>query len=192
MRYLILGENVLGAHGAKNYRGTYRRSPPHADRLPADSEYNRLFDWYCQEDYGEAGVQDLERVARLLQLLQTDLRRSEFELIAAARINEHPVVLAELLGYDLSCAWSFSLLSWGLALARIREDSHLPMPVRDLSALVEAHYAPKLNKSGLFEDAPTAALCLSAMLALQELSPGLWESEEDAKFEVVAIFKVLR
>lgn len=180
---------MLGARGAPRYRGTYRESPTHSDELPDDSEYNQLFLWYCDEEYRSGDVEDVAKARRLLRLLRGELGHEEFELIEATRLGEDPKIGRELVGYDLSSALGYSLLSWGLDLRQAQEARQIPAAIRDLSALVEAHFKPLLNEHGLFSDALTAALCLRSMMALQALVPGLWESEE-AVFEVVAIFRI--
>jgi hypothetical protein len=185
MPFLVVAGNALGVRGVANYRGTCRESPPHADGLADDAEYNQLFFWYCREDDKPDGVQDLDRARRLLQLLRRDLCRQDFELIETIRLGERPSAGGRLVGYDLSHAWSYSLLSWGLDL-----HSQGNSPIQDLVALVEAHFKPLLNEHGLFSDEQTAAFCLRSMMALQTLSPGLWEHEESSNFEVVAIYRV--
>lgn len=184
MPLLLVAGNELGARGAPNYRGTCRERPPHADELTEESEYNKLFQWYCKAG-GESGVvDDLDLALEMRRLLHTQLGRLDFELIEATRLGEAPRFGGELLGYDLSCALSYSLLAWGLDL---RPGSS---PIDDLVALVEAHFRPLLNEDGLFRDEHTAVFCLRAMMALQALSPGLWENDEASKFEVVSIFLV--
>ena len=189
MPLLLLGENMLGARGAAGYRGTYRAAPPHADMLPEDSEYNQLFSWYCEADY-HGGVEDSDRARRLLSLLRSQVGRRDFEIIEVCRVGHKPKISRELLGYDLSCAFYYSLLSWGLDLREAQQASQLPAAIRDLSALLEAHFKPLLNMHGLFSYEGNAAFCLRSMLALQALSPGLWENDQDSNFEVVAIFKI--
>lgn len=190
MPLLVVAGNNLGARGVSNYRGTFRERPPYGDGLPDGAEYNRLFHWYCEEG-GESGVvDDLDRARALLRLLRADVRRKDFELIEATRATEKPRVGGELLGYDLSCAWSYSLLCWGLDLRQAQQAPELSSAIRDLSALIEAHFKPLLNERGLFSEEGTADFCLRSMMALQALSPGLWENEEASDFEVVAIFKV--
>ena len=191
MPFLVLAGNALGPRGVANYRGTCRSSPPHADDLPDDSEYNELFFWYCDEDYRSDGVQDPDRARRLLQLVRVELGRLDFEVVEAVRLGQRPKVGGDLLGYDLSCAWSYSLLSWGLELGGNGKDDAVPPAIDALVALVEAHFRPLLNEHGLFSDEQTASFCLRAMMALQALRPGLWENEEASDFEVVAIFKIL-
>jgi len=191
MALLILGENMLGKRGAHNYRGTYREGPPHADALPENSEYNRLFQWYCKHECKSDGANDPDRIRRLATLLRSEVGRKNFEIIEALRVGEIPVMGYKLLGYDLSNAWYYSLLSWGLDLHRAMESTSLPTAVRDLSALVETHFRPALNEFALFSDEQTAAFCLRSMLALQSLAPDLWENDAASKFEVVAIFKAL-
>ena len=189
MPFVVVGENELGARGAANYRGTGRMRPPHGDDLPEDAEYNRMFFWYCEEG-GESGVvSDFSRAQRLTDLLHSELGRSEFELIEVTRVGEKPCVGGKLLGHDLSCAWSSSLLSWGLFMREVGA-SDLPSAIVDLVELVESHFAPLLNHHGLFTDEESARFCLRSMMALPSLSPGLWENDEASDFEVVAIFKV--
>jgi hypothetical protein len=190
MPVLLVGKNVLGARGAENYRGTYRGSPTHCDELPEDSEYNQLFRWYCDEDYRLGGLEDLGKARRFLKLLREELGQQQFELIEGARIGEVPRIGGELLGYDLSAVFSYSLLSWGLDLSKPPEAPQPPAAIQDLSALVEAHFKPLLNEHCLFSDGRTAAFCLRSMMAMQALSPGLWESEDFPPFEVIAIFRI--
>lgn len=180
---------MLGARGLASYRGTYREAPPHSDVLPEDSEYNQLFSWYCEAEY-QSGVEDPNRAHRLLSLLRGQVGREDFEMIEVVRVGDRARIGREFLGYDLSCAFSYSLLSWGLELREARQSPQLPTAVRDLSTLLEAHFKPLLNEYGLFSDDEPAAFCLRSMMALQALSPGLWENEEASNFEVVAVFKV--
>jgi hypothetical protein len=188
MPLFILGGNMLGARGAVGYRGTYREAPPHSDVLREDSEYNRLFAWYCSA--GQCGVEDADRARRLFSLLRSQVGRGDFEMVEIGGVRDEPRIGRELLGYDLSCAFYYSLLSWGLDLREIQQATELPAAIKEAGALVEAHFKPLLNEYGLFSDQQTAAFCLRSMMAMQALSPGLWESEEASEFEVVAIFKV--
>jgi hypothetical protein len=189
MPLLVVGENMLGARGSAKYRGTYREAPPHADVLPEDSEYNRLFAWYCESEY-QSGVEDPARARRLLGLVRVQVGRRDFEMIEVGPVGYTPKVGCDLLGYDLSSAFSYSLLSWGLELRQAKQAPQLPTAIRDLCVLVEAHFKPLLNEHGLLPDEHSAAFCLRSMMALQEFSPGLWENDEASDFQVVAIYKV--
>lgn len=188
--FLVLGANNLGARGARNYRGTCRERPPFATSLPADGEYNALFSWYCEAGGESGAVNDVAKAVRLTQLLRQALDRKEFELVEAVRAGDSVRLGGELLGYDLSCAWAYSLLSWGLDLSVAITREELPVAVRNLLALVEAHFKPLLNEHGLFRDERIATFCLQSMMALQAFRPGLWENEDSSDFEVVAVFKV--
>src|SRR5687767_14558430 len=85
MPFLVVAGNNLGQRGPTHYRGTFRERPPHADALADDSEYNRLFQWYCDVG-GESGVvEDLDRARALLVRLRHDVGRKDFELVEARR-----------------------------------------------------------------------------------------------------------
>lgn len=203
MTLLVLGNTFPESCSAPNYRGTYRGSPPYCEYLPEDSEYNQLAIWYWEVVEAFGVRDDLGKTSRLFKLLRDDLARAEFELIEAKRIGEKPRLEGLLLGYDLSWSFSISLLSWGLNLVGIvnetkdkrrlnrqmREELYVPLAIRDLIALVEAHFKPMLNEHCLFSDVETAQFCLRSMMALQTLRPNLWEGE-NATFEVVALYKV--
>jgi hypothetical protein len=187
MAFLILGKNILGKRGSPDYRGTYRESIPYGDGMPDDSEYNILFRWYVDAE-ASGDVTDGAKAQRLLTILHRDFGRREFELVEATRLLEEPRIGGEFLGYDLSHALSYSLLSWGLDFSTVDKEGTLPVAVSDLLGLLGSHFRPLLNKNGLFSDKKMAEFCLRSMIALQQLFPGLWENEESSNFEVVAIY----
>jgi hypothetical protein len=189
MPFILLGHNLLDPDGSTNYRGTARERPPYLDGTSDDSEYNRLVAWYFQAGGDALAVEDLARARRLAELLVTEVGRVDFELVEAVQAGHAPLVGGALLGYDLSCGWTQSLLAWGLELQATADRHALPTAIGDLLALVEAHFKPLLNGNGLFGDQGVAEFCLRIMMALQAIQPGIWENEE-CTFGVVAVYKI--
>jgi hypothetical protein len=59
--------------------------------------------------------------------------------------------------------------------------------LKPLLRLTTEHFKPKLNANGLFDDEATARYCLEVMMAMQKLSPNLWEDEKFI-FEIKGIW----
>lgn len=183
MPFLILGKNI-DPNGPSRYRGTDREWPPFDDELSKDTAYSELFHWYIKDAHLRPGVNDINGARQLLTYVCTRLHRYEFELIEAVRLGDTVTVGGTKLGYDLSVACGYSLLSWGLDLT----GGTTSPPIDQLVELVQAHFQPMLNAHGLFSEEETALFCLRSMMALQALWPGLWENET-VHFEVTAIYK---
>src|SRR5258708_1345657 len=159
------------------YRGTERAHPSYCDSLPEDHEINRLFYRFLEEG-GELGVvHNLSNAVRFAELWN-DLLPPErrFEVVDASTGESRPDSNGKFIGFDISHGFNNSLLSSGLRASRLTNE--LPHPIRELSDLLRRHYAPQLNLQGLFQTFETASLCLRAMIALQDLSPNLFEGTD--------------
>lgn len=185
--------NVLILNGPRDprtpynplYRGTYRSHPTHCDELPDNHEINRLFFWFIEEG-GELGVvQDLPKAQRLAELWNARLNEPEhFEVVEATNGDTAAFLDKALIGFDLSAGYNNSLLVGGLTQTLPID---LPEPIRDRWNLTKRQYAPQLNSSGLFETFETATLCLGSLIALQELSPNLFEGGNLRDFQPVRL-----
>lgn len=92
------------------------------------------------------------------------------------------------LGFDLSSGYNYSLLVAGLRQSLGAQ--HLPEPIRELWDLTSRLYAPQLNGAGLFQTFELATLCLRSMIALQDLSPNLFEGGDLRAFQPVRLHLV--
>ncbi|MGB2676543.1 MAG: hypothetical protein WAN12_05615 [Candidatus Acidiferrum sp.] len=171
------------------YRGTYRAHPSHCDELPDEHEINRLFFWFLEEG-GELGVvQDLPKAQRFAELWNARLNESQrFEVIEATDLGTTPSPRGSFIGFDLSAGYNNSLLAEGLK--QSVGATHLPEPIREFWDLICQHYAPQLNRQGLFQTLETANLCLRSMTALQRLSPNFFEGGDLSDFHPVRLHAV--
>jgi hypothetical protein len=189
MNLLILNgprDNMPGQN--VEYRGTYRAHPFYVNELSAHAEVNELFLWFVDEG-GELGVvRDLSKAQRLAQLFNQWSGRTLFEVLEVTKNNARPELAGEFLGYDLSAAYNSSLLVSGLS--RSPSLDSLPSRIRDLAILITDHYAPLLNRNGLFEHCESAASALKSMIALQELSPNLYEGDALTAYCPTALYKL--
>jgi hypothetical protein len=190
--------NVLILNGAPDprrgynplYRGTYRSHPSHCDQLPDEDEINQLFFWFLEEG-GELGVvRNVTKALRFAELWNAQLkdRKGRFEVVEVTDENRHCESNGTFIGYDLSAGYNNSLLSWGLK--PFAGGSRVAESIEELFGVVSRHYAPQLNGQGLFQTLEVASLCLRAMVALQDLSPNLFEGGNLREFRPVGLFRI--
>lgn len=170
------------------YRGTDRAHPTYCDWLPEEHEINRFFFWFLEEG-GESGVvHDWEKAIRYAELLRQHVNGQFFEVIEVVDNSATPNCGGQFLGFDLSLHYNSSLLTSGLqsspGLILLSE------PIRVICELFFRFYGPKLNESGLFDAHESATSCLRSMMALQTLSPNLFEGEDLKRFAVIGIYRV--
>ena len=139
-------------------------------------------------------IHDLEKAKAMAAAYALACPDQHYEIVEATYDSPPETQSNQLLGYDLSAGYGFSLLSWGLDIGRKPVDD-LPSddPLRILQpliCLVREFFQPQLNESGLFDDQEMANFCLRCMMALQQVRPSLWEDEE-VVFELVGLWKVL-
>jgi hypothetical protein len=192
MNFLILnGPRDPRAAAYPQYRGTYRAHPTYCDAVPEHHELNKLFFWFLEEG-GELGVtHDLAKTQRYADLLNQHAvpRRRRFEIVEVTKDDTCPEAGTELLGFDLSSGYNNSLLWWHLEPAT--GVSTLPAPIQELDNVTRRFYSPQLNGYSLFQAAEIASECLSAMDALQKLSPNLYEGEDlKPNFSVTGVYLV--
>ncbi len=171
------------------YRGTYRAHPTHCDEVPDDHEINKLFFWFLEEG-GELGVvRDVSRALRFAELWNERLGETDrFEVVEVTDGNTRPQSNEKFIGFDLSAGYNSSLLSSGLK--QFPGVNELMEPVRELWDLGTRHYAPQLNGQGLFQTLEVASLCLRTMIALQDISPNLFEGGNLREFRPVGLYVV--
>lgn len=187
-RFKILGTNMI--KGYDHYKGTYRTSPDYIEELPEDSEINQLFSWYMEVGGELHIISDIEKAKKMVELYKNLTHPHILEVIRILEINEIPPGNEEFLGYDLSCGYGCSLLSWGLDIDNeVEEEDRLHKQISPLIRLVKKHFKPLLNKNSLFDDSETAKFCLECLMALQDIVPGIFENEEMI-FEVIGLSKV--
>jgi hypothetical protein len=189
MDILILGKPYETL--SPRYRGTNRFGPVYIETLPEDHPANQLFDWYCSGWYEEGVVHDLA-IARQLVEAQIAVNPSQpFEIVEVTTDNRPPALGGQLLGYDISAGYGYSLLETGLReLGRNApgDDAMLRL-LQPIFILLKEHFQPRLNENGLLAEYAAAKLCLDCMMALQQLRPGLWENESIV-FDVVGVWLV--
>lgn len=187
-RFTILGTNMID--GYDHYKGTYRTSPDYIEKLPEDSEVNKFFSWYMEVGGEFHIINDIEKAKKIVELYKNLTPPQILEVIRILEVNETPPGNEEFLGYDLSCGYFYSLLSWGLDIElEGEEEDRLLKQISPLMDLVKKHFKPLLNKNCLFDDSETAKFCLGCLMALQDIVPGLFENEE-VIFEVIGLSKV--
>jgi hypothetical protein len=171
-----------------SYRGTFRAVPTYCDALRADHEINRLFiDWYLVEG-GELGVvHDLPKARRFAELWNQQMGEPCYEVVEVVVGRMPPVNKGELVGFDLSVGFHYSLLWQGL---RRPPGWVLPQSIDVLLHLMERYFVSQLNKSGLFQTFEMAAFCLRVMTALQGLHPNLFEVGDLSEFQVFGIYSI--
>jgi hypothetical protein len=172
------------------YRGTYRAHPSHSDIFPEAHEVNQLFYWFLDEG-GELGVvQDIQKALRFAELLNLHSTGPEhFEVVECADMHTLSDSGGAFLGYDISAGFNNSLLSWQLHPSP--DNTELPPAIRELYELLCRHYVPQLNRQGLFQTSDIAAACLRSMIALQDLSPNLFEGGNLRNFHVLGLYRIL-
>jgi hypothetical protein len=194
MRLLIVnGPRDPRCPAYQSYRGTYRAHPTYCDGVPKDHELNKMFFWFLEEG-GELGlVHDLTKAMRYVELLNTHLSHfsppyTHFEVVEVTDGNTRPESNGNFIGFDLSAGYNNSLLSSGLK--QFSGVNQLAEPIRELCDLMSRHYAPQLNAQGLFQTFEVASLCLRSMIALQDLSPSLFEGGDLREFRPVGLYTV--
>ena len=138
-------------------------------------------------------VSDLAKAQKLVDIYSQLEPPQYYEVVEVSEGPNEPISKGEFLGFDLSCALHFSLLSWGLNLCR-EPSTELPendmlQVINPLICLVERYFKPQLNGNLLFNRYDTANFCLECMMTLQRIRPNLWESDT-AKFEIVGLWGV--
>jgi len=190
MNLLILN-GTRDQHPGNNplYRGTYRSHPTHCAEVPDDSEINQLFFWFLEEG-GELGVvRNLSRALKFAKLWNARLpENSRFEVVEVTDENAHAQSHGDLIGFDLSSGYNNSFLFSGLK--QFAGVNQVRAPIRELLDLLSRHYAPQLNGQGLFQTFELASLCLRSMIALQDLSPNLFEGGDLSDFRPVGLYSV--
>lgn len=171
------------------YRGTYRSHPSHCEQLPDDHEINRLFFWFIEEGGQSGVVADLPKAQRFAKLWNARLKDSQrFEVVEAADPDTSPSQTGTFIGFDLSAGYNNSLLAEGLKQSVCTKQ--LPEPIRELWDLTSRHFAPQLNSAGLFQTLEIATLCLRSMIALQVLSPDMFEGGDLRAFQPVRLHAI--
>lgn len=140
---------------------------------------------------GELGIiSDIYKAKKIVDLYKNLIPPQIFEVVRILEVNEPPLENEEFLGFDLSCGYGCSLLSWELDIDNEgEEEDRLLKQILPLISLVKKHFKPLLNKNSLFDDSETAKFCLECLMALQDIVPGIFENEEMI-FEVIGLSKV--
>jgi hypothetical protein len=148
-----------------------------------------LFFWFLEEG-GELGVvRDVSKAARFAELWNTRLsEKDRFEVVEVTDGSTHPQGDGVFVGFDLSSGYNNSLLAYGLK--QFMGGYELKDPLRELLDLSNRHYAPQLNGQGLFQTLEVASLCLRSMIALQDLSPNLFEGGDLRAFRPVGLHRI--
>ncbi len=181
-KFLILGESIVKEN--LGYRGTYRAIPTYVTEMKKDSTINKMFDWYIQTG-GQIGVvDDFQRAKKFAEAYLKLEKPIRFEVVRIIENSRDIEEGEELLGYDLSDSYHYSLLSWGLEIDKENDDSL--RKIFPLLKLVKSFFKPKLNSNSLFQNIDDAQFCLDCLMALQHLRPNLWEGDE-YNFEIVGL-----
>lgn len=169
------------------YRGTERAHPTYCDSLPEEHEINRLFLWFLEEG-GESGVvHDLKKARRYAELLKLHVKDQSFEVIEVVDENGSPSCGGQFLGFDLSLGYNSSLLTWGFK--SLPGLNRLSEPIHILCELLNKYYRPQLNGAGLFDSDEIATSCRRSMVALQTLSPNLFEGCDLRRYRAIGVYR---
>src|SRR5438034_453299 len=147
--FLILGGSAIPGRESLRYRGVYRANPSFQQGLSAEHPVNRAFGWFCEEGGQSGTVSDIRRARELLGLYRNLSPPQVFEIIEPVPLGSNPTFPSEFLGWDMAAGGiGFSLLS-----SEFRPPKAEPKggSAAALMNLVEAHFKPKLNASGLFD-----------------------------------------
>jgi hypothetical protein len=114
-------------------------------------------------------------------------KERQFEVVEVTERYVPPSGGGALLGFDISSGLGgYSLLIGGLT--EIPKVGALPDAIWELANLLARCYSPQLNKHGLFPTPESAAMCFRSMVALQSLSPNLYESGDLRNFRVIGVY----
>lgn len=186
-KFLILGISMPGC--STIYKGTYRTSPTFVEGLDGDSRSNKLFRWYVEEG-GESGVvTTIEKALEMVREYKALEPSQHFQVVRLLDPTEGVILKEELLGFDISCRFYYSLLSWGLQVNDLSGHAG-NKTLTPLLRLISLFFSQQLNGNGLFSSSETAVFCKECLLTLQDLFPGLWEVNGHGKFEVVGLSHV--
>jgi hypothetical protein len=159
------------------YRGVARYGPRYRDGEPEDSAFNRAWrEWIDKDEV----VSDLDDALRLAAVFNT--HGALFDVVGISR--DAQAQGAKVLGYDVASNGRESILSWGIRWEAARKAT---APLGPLLALLELHFRPMLNQHGLFDNHRAADFFRDVLLAMQTLSPGVWEAPGHYHPEVLAI-----
>lgn len=189
MRAIVLGRSI--EVGLPRYRGTYREHPFHFD-LPEDHEANRAFQLFSRLSDESGVIGDLDAAASILDSYRRYAPERNFELVEVTTVSERPVAGREIIGFDISCGFYYSLVAAVIAFERSQDTRPGYVPgVSILDHLLRAYFIRMLNAHALFDSSDVAQDCLDAMMALQRSQPNLYENP-DMRFEVVGIHRAAR
>lgn len=190
MKLVILGPGF--PLYSQKYRGIVRETPGPLDDLPepVSSVYWQYIEQLSENSY----IENIDFAKKLVSIYNSLNPPQSFEIIEITHIKEDPKCNpVELLGFDIACAYSISILSWGLEIDNISSNSpyeELDIKLLPLYRLVKHYFQPLLNQNGLFDNSSLASECLEVLMSLQAIRPNLWE-DENCSFQVWGLWKVL-
>ncbi|NUM49193.1 MAG: hypothetical protein HUU38_31215 [Anaerolineales bacterium] len=190
MKLKLLGTKYTTRFDTRNYRGVERSPLNYHDNLD-----EKFFEFLSKSDEMRV-LQDLEFCRELVRAYQNLNPPQEYEIIEITENNKPPAIqTATFLGFDVGCAYSYSLLAGGLNFDYIQIDTPEDSVWRTLFPvlqLVEHYFKPLLNEHGLFLDYETALFFIQVITVIQQFRPelNLWESHI-CKYEVLGLWKVL-
>jgi hypothetical protein len=156
---------------AANYRGTERSRPYFNSMFEADHPVNRAFLDYVEMSNEAGEVSDHKSAKQLLEVFNMYSPDHNFELIRISTPNA--TVQGEYLGLDIVHNNYLSHLSNGLRTCLPHQESDV---THTLLCLFEAHFKPKLNNHGLFNDIESAQFCFDCIKALNTLEGELFDN----------------
>jgi hypothetical protein len=181
------------SHQTSGYRGTDRSSPHYYDAVEQSHPVNQAFLNYVDFQDKLLTSSDLVQTANLVQLYEQLDPPQHFEIVEVTKEDEKPQTQSDLLGYDLSGYFHYSLLAYGFKLCAqttvVLPPDDIYWTIVPLVCLIEHHFKPRLNANSLFSEYAGARFCLDCMMALQKIRPELFESPT-YQFDVVGVWKV--
>ncbi len=185
MKMLVLGKSMTEHQLGGKYFGTYRIEPTYIEEAGPTSSVNELWRWYVNQ-IGDGGALSESHLEKARELIREYAKLGkDFQLIELAP-DAHALCVGRFIGFDVSLHSGYSPLSWGLTFhPRTAEHFNRGLP-KPITLLIERYFQPKLNEYGLFQEFETATFLLDVIRALDEFSPGWFESYLD-EFEVVAV-----
>jgi hypothetical protein len=187
---LILDKKVV-SRSRFTYLGVNRYTPSYQESYPPDSRVNQAFRWFCEYG-GESGiVHDLESAKELVRQYKLVSSPVHLQIIEPVLEGARPVLGSEFLGWDLALHG----IGFSLVLGSIHEmdpDAVITElgPIEPLARLARKHFGKLLNQNGLFGELADARFCRDCFGALDQLRPGLFESDPFKDYKIVGVYVV--
>lgn len=151
------------------YKGTYRNGPTYTEFLPLADPLNQMFLKYVDNESRFIDIDDALKLAFLYKQVG-----KEFDVLGVDTADFKPTYKpGNFIGFDVSIAGWWSMLSWGL------DWKDISLPISPILSLIELHFHSKLNEYGLFTQWEDAYFFVEIVKSVSVLAPGTFESEDN-------------